>query len=243
MLFFGQQGFQVVAHDRRGHGRSDQTWDNNTMDQFADDLGDLLDYLDLKEIILVGHSTGGGEVARYIARHSTRRIAKLVLVSAVPPLMLKTKSNPRGLELKVFDEMRALTAENRAQYFRELSLPFYGFNRSGSKTLEGLCDSFWLQGMMGGIKAHYDSIQAFSETDFSDDLREIDVPTLIIHGDDDQIVPIGSSALQSSRLVPGAQLKIYKGAPHGLAQTHLDLFNNDLLNFIRGTEMESRLAG
>ena len=233
MAFLLEKGYRVIAHDRRGHGRSTQTWENNTMDRFADDLGELIEQLDLKDVILVGHSTGGGEVTRYIGRHGTARVAKAVLLGAVPPLMLKTDKNPGGLPLEVFDGIRKGTFDNRSQFFKDIPTPFYGFNRPGAKVSEGLRDSFWVQGMMGGIKAQLDSIKAFSETDFTEDLKKFDVPTLIVHGDDDQIVPIGASALMSAKLVPNAELKIYEGADHGLSQTHQDRFNADLLDFIR----------
>lgn len=233
MAFLLEKGYRVIAHDRRGHGRSSQTYDNNTMDQFADDLAELITFLDLKDAILVGHSTGGGEVTRYIGRHGTARVAKAVLLGAVPPLMLKTDKNPGGLPLEVFDGIRKGTFDNRSQFFKDIVVPFYGYNRDGTKLSEGIRDSFWLQGMMGGIKAQLDSIKAFSETDFTEDLKKFDVPTLILHGDDDQIVPIGASALLSSKLVPNAELKIYPGADHGLSQTHQDKFNVDLLTFIQ----------
>ncbi|MBS1969693.1 MAG: alpha/beta hydrolase [Bdellovibrionales bacterium] len=232
MLFFLEKGFRVIAHDRRGHGRSSQTWNDNTMDQFADDLAELIEELDLQDIILVGHSTGGGEVTRYIGRHGTDRVAKLVLVGAIPPLMLKTDKNPGGLPIEAFDDLRKLTADNRSQFFLDLTQNFYGFNRQGAKMNEGLKESFWLQSMMGSIKAEYDCIKEFSESDFNEDLKKIDVPTLIIHGDDDQIVPIGASAMMSSKIIPGAQLKVYPGAPHGLAQTLPDKFNADVFEFI-----------
>jgi non-heme chloroperoxidase len=234
MVFLGERGYRVIAHDRRGHGRSSQPWDGNDMDHAADDLAELTTKLDLKDAIHVGHSTGGGEVARYIGRHGTGRVAKAVLLSAVPPLMLKTDKNPEGLPLSVFDELRAKTIANRAQFFLDLSLPFYGYNRSGAKASEGVRYSFWLQGMLCGHKTAIDYIKAFSETDFTDDLKKIDVPTLVAHGDDDQIVPIGAAALKSSKLVKGATLKIYPGFPHGLAQIHADVFNADLLAFIKG---------
>lgn len=233
MVYFLEKGYRVIAHDRRGHGRSSQTWTNNDMNGFADDLAELIEHLDLKNIILVGHSTGGGEVTRYLGRHGTSRVAKVVLVGAVPPLMLKTEANPGGLPIAVFDDIRKGTYSNRAQFFKDLVVPFYGYNRPGTTLSEGIRDSFWMQGMMGGIKAQLDSIKAFSETDFTEDLKKIDVPTLIIHGDDDQIVPIKASALLSAKLVPGAELKIYEGADHGLSQTHTDRFNEDLLAFIR----------
>lgn len=232
MIYLLGKGYRVIAHDRRGHGRSTQTDDNNTMDQFADDLAQLINHLDLKDAILVGHSTGGGEVTRYIGRHGTKRVAKAVLLGAVPPLMLKTDKNPGGLPIEVFDDIRKNTAANRTQFFKDIVVPFYGYNRDGAKLSEGIRDSFWMQGMMGGIKAQYDSIKAFSETDFTEDLKKFDIPTLILHGDDDQIVPIGASAMMSSKLVPNAELKIYAGADHGLSQTHVDQFNKDLLAFI-----------
>lgn len=232
MLFFLEKGYRVIAHDRRGHGRSSQTWDDNTMDQFADDLAELIEELDLRDIILVGHSTGGGEVTRYIGRHGTERVAKLVLVGAIPPLMLKTDKNPGGLPIEAFDGLRKLTADNRSQFFLDLTQSFYGFNRKGAKMSEGLKESFWLQSMMGSIKAEYDCIKEFSESDFNKDLKRVDVPTLIIHGDDDQIVPIGASAMMSSKIISGAQLKVYPGAPHGLAQTMPDKFNADVFEFI-----------
>src|SRR6516225_8482168 len=225
MLFFLQHGYRVIALDRRGHGRSDQTWDGNDMDHCADDLAELMEKLDLRDAIHVGHSTGGGEVARYIGRHGTKRVAKAVLIGAVPPLMLKTPNNPAGLPIEVFDEIRANVQKDRSQFWKDLSAPFYGANRPGSKVSQGLRDSFWLQGMIAGIKACYDTIKAFSETDFTEDLKKFDVPTLILHGDDDQIVPIGASALLSSRIVKGAILKIYPGAPHGLCSTLKDQVN------------------
>jgi non-heme chloroperoxidase len=232
MLFLASRGFRTVAHDRRGHGRSDQPWDGNDMNTYADDLDELVDELDLKKAIHVGHSTGGGEVARYIARHGSKRVAKAVLIGAVPPLMLKTEANPGGLGTEVFDGIRANVLADRSQFFKDLTIPFYGANREGSKVSEGLRDSFWMQGMMAGFKAAYDCIKQFSETDFTADLKKIDVPTLIIHGDDDQIVPIGDSAMLSAKLVKGANLKIYPGAPHGLCSTHKNQVNEDLLAFI-----------
>jgi non-heme chloroperoxidase len=233
MFFLGQQGYRVIAHDRRSHGRSDQTWDGNNMDQYADDLAELFDKLDLRGAVLVGHSTGGGEVAHYLARHGTRRVSKAVLLSAVPPLMVKTPANPGGLPREVFDGIRKGTFDNRAQFFKDLAIPFYGYNRSGAKLSEGIRDSFWLQGMLGGLKGLYDCIHEFSEVDFTEDLKKIDIPTLVVHGDDDQIVPIGAAGLLSAKLIPKATLKIYAGAPHGLAQTRQDEFNQDLLAFIR----------
>ena len=233
MLFFGQQGFRVVAHDRRGHGRSDQTWTGNTMDQYADDLAELITKLDLQNMVMIGHSTGGGEVAHYIGRHGSARVAKVVLVGAVPPLMLKTAANPEGTPLEVFDGIRKATAGDRSQFFKDLTMPFYGFNRSGAKVNEGLRDNFWRQGMQGGIKAHYDCIHEFSEIDYTADLKKIDKPTMVIHGDDDQIVPIKASAEKTAKIVKGAQLNVFPGAPHGLAETEADKFNADVLAFIK----------
>jgi non-heme chloroperoxidase len=232
MLFLAERGFRVVAHDRRGHGRSSQPWNGNDMDTYADDLFALVQALELDDAVHVGHSTGGGEVARYIGRHGTSRVAKAVLVDAVPPLMLKTAANPGGLPIEVFDGIRAGVFNDRSQFFKDLTMPFYGFNRPGAKVSEGLRDSFWLQGMQASIKAAYDCVKQFSESDFTDDLKKINVPTLIIHGDDDQIVPIGASAMLSSKLVKGAILKIYPGGPHGLTQTMQDKLNADLLEFI-----------
>ncbi|MGE0279905.1 MAG: alpha/beta fold hydrolase [Rhizobiaceae bacterium] len=232
MVFLGREGYRVIAHDRRSHGRSDQTWSGNDMDTYADDLATLIETLDLRDVVLVGHSTGGGEVARYIGRHGTGRVAKVVLVGAVPPLMLKTDANPGGLPIKVFDEIRAGTYDNRAQFFRDLTLPFYGYNRAGAKVSEGVRDSFWLQGMMGGIKGQLDCIREFSEVDYTEDLKRIDVPTLVVHGDDDQIVPIGAAGLRTAEIVRGALLKVYPGGDHGLPTTQQDAFNADLLAFL-----------
>jgi non-heme chloroperoxidase len=234
MMFLGEHGCRAIAHDRRGHGRSTQTWDGNDMDHYADDLAQLFEALDLKDIVMVGHSTGGGEVAHYIGRHGSARVAKAVLVGAVPPTMLKTAANPGGLPMEVFDGIRKGVATDRSQFYLDLAMPFFGYNREGAKTSQGARYSFWLQGMMGGLKSQYDCIKAFSETDFTEDLKKFDVPTLIIHGDDDQIVPITDSAHLSSRLVKGAQLKVYPKAPHGLAVTHQDQLNADLLAFIKG---------
>ncbi len=243
MLFLlNQGGYRVIAHDRRGHGRSSDTFENNTMDQYADDLAQLIEQLDLKDVILVGHSTGGGEITRYIGRHGTSRVKKAVLVGAVPPLMLKTEKNPGGLPRAVFDGIRAGTAANRTQFFKDIVVPFYGYNRPGATLSEGIRDAFWAQGMMGGIKSHYDGIEQFSESDFTEDLKKFDIPTLIVHGDDDQIVPIGASALMSAKLVKDAELKIYAGADHGLAQTHQERFNRDLLAFITGQTEEKEKA-
>src|SRR3954451_8322083 len=233
MVFLGERGYRVIAHDRRGHGRSSQTWSGNDMDTYADDLAQLFEALDLKDAVLVGHSTGGGEVMRYIGRHGTGRVAKVVLLGAVPPLMLKTDVNPGGLPIEVFDGIRASTFNDRSQFFMDLSMPFYGYNREGAKISQGVRDSFWLQSMQAGIKSAIDCIKQFSETDFTEDLKKFDVPTLIAHGDDDQIVPIGASAMLSSKLVKNAILKIYPGGPHGLATTRQDEFNADLLAFIQ----------
>ena len=236
MLFFGQRGYRVIAHDRRGHGRSSQTWDGHDMDHYADDLAALTAHLDLKDAIHVGHSTGGGEVARYIGRHGTKRVAAAALISAVPPLMVKTEKNPGGLPISVFDGLRAAYTENRPQFYKDLTLPFYGYNRPGAKISEGIREKWWLQSMMGGTKAGYDCIKAFSETDFTEDLKKIDVPTFVMHGDDDQIVPIGAAALMSSKLVKGATLKVYQGFPHGMPTTHADQINNDLLAFLQKSQ-------
>src|SRR2546425_12229089 len=233
MLFFGQQGYRVIAHDRRGHGRSTQTWDGNEMNTYADDLATLTEKLDLKDAIHVGHSPGGGEVARYIGRHGTSRLAKAVLVGAIPPLMLKTEANPGGLPIEVFDQLRAGLSADRSQFYKELSAPFFGANRPGSKVSQGTRDMFWLWSMQVGLKGAFDCIKAFSQTDQTEDLKRFDIPTLIIHGDDDQIVPIADSALLSSKIVKGATLKIYPGAPHGLTFTHKEQFNADLLSFLR----------
>jgi non-heme chloroperoxidase len=232
MLFLASHGYRTIAPDRRGHGRSSQPWGGNDMDTYADDLAALTQALDLKEAVHVGHSTGGGEVARYIGRHGTKRVAKAVLIGAVPPLMLQTEANPGGLPIKVFDEIRAGVLADRSQFFKDLSEAFYGANRPGSKVSQGLRDSFWRQGMQAGLNAAFDCIKAFSETDFTEDLKKIDVPTLIIHGDDDQMVPINDSALLSAALVKGSLLKVYPGAPHGLCSTLKDKVNADLLAFI-----------
>ena len=236
MLFFGQQGFRVIAHDRRGHGRSTQTWDGNDMDTYADDLAALTEKLDLKNAIHVGHSTGGGEVARYIGRHGSKRVGMAVLISAVPPLMLKTDKNPAGAPLSVFDGLRAQLVKNRPQFYKDITLPFYGYNRPGAKISEGIREHWWLQGMLGAIKAHYDCIKAFSETDFTEDLKKFDVPTLILHGDDDQIVPIAAAGLMSAKIVKNAVLKVYPGFPHGMPTTNADQINTDLLAFFKGRQ-------
>ena len=233
MLFLGERGYRCIAHDRRGHGRSSQPWNGNEMDTYADDMAELVEKLDLKDAIHVGHSTGGGEVARYIGRHGTKRVSKAVLIGAVPPLMLKTAANPAGLPIDAFDQIRDGVRTDRAQFFKDLSAPFYGANRTGNKVSQGLRDSFWLQSMLCGHKAAYDCIKAFSETDFTEDLKKFDVPTLILHGDDDQIVPIGAAAMLSSKIVKGATLKIYKGAPHGMCSTLKDQVNEELLTFFK----------
>jgi len=232
MLFLAARGFRCIAHDRRGHGRSSQPWDGNEMNTYADDLATLVNALALENVVHVGHSTGGGEVARFLGRHGTKRAAKAVLIGAVPPLMVKTPANPGGLPIEVFDQMRAAVAADRSQFFRDLTLPFYGFNRPGAKVSEGVRDSFWLQGIMAGHKSALDCIKAFSETDFTEDLKKIDRPTLIMHGDDDQIVPIGASAMQSAKLVRNSTLKVYKGLPHGMCTVNADVINQDLLEFI-----------
>lgn len=234
MLHLASKGFRCIAHDRRGHGRSSQPWHGNEMNTYADDLAALLDHLDVKNAALIGFSTGGGEVARYIGRHGTKRVAKAGLISAVPPQMLKTPANPGGLPKDVFDGIRAASIANRSQLYRDIaSGPFYGYNRPGTKSSEAIIDAFWLQGMMAGHKNAYDCIAAFSETDFTDDLRRFNIPTLILHGDDDQIVPIAAAALASAKLVKNAVLKVYNGAPHGLADTHKEQLNEDLLMFVR----------
>ncbi len=234
MLFLGQNGYRVIAHDRRGHGRSDQPWDGNDMDTYADDLAALMNALNLKDVMLVGHSTGGGEVARYVGRHGSKRVSSAVLIGAVPPQMLKTARNPDGLPMSAFDEISAGVAADRSQFFMDLTVPFYGYNKPGAKVSQGVRDSFWRQGMQVSIKGAYDCIKAFSETDFTRDLEKIDVPTLILHGDADQIVPIGNSGLKSAKLVKNATLKVYPGAPHGMATTLADQVNADLLAFAKG---------
>jgi non-heme chloroperoxidase len=234
MLFLASNGYRCIAHDRRGHGRSSQPWNGNEMNTYADDLASLMDTLDLKNAVLIGFSAGGGEVARYIGRHGTKRLAKAALISAVPPLMLKTAANPGGLPMEKFDAIRLGSIADRSQFYKDIaSGPFFGANRPGAKVSQGMMDSFWLQGMQAGAKNTFDCIKAFSETDFTEDLKQFDVPTLIIHGDDDQIVPIGAAALRSSKLVRNATLKIYAGAPHGLAATHRDQLSADLLEFIK----------
>jgi non-heme chloroperoxidase len=233
MFFMASRGYRCIAHDRRGHGRSSQPWNGNDLDTYADDLAALVETLDLKNAVHVGHSTGGGEVARYIGRHGTKRVTKAVLIGAVPPLMLKTAANPNGTPIEVFDQLRAAVQADRSQLWKDLSMAFYGYNRPGAKISEGVRESFWLQGMMAGFPASYFCIKAFSETDLTEDLKKFDKPTLILHGDDDQIVPIGASAMLSSKLVKNAQLKVYKGAPHGMCTTLKDRVNEDLLDFIK----------
>ena len=234
MLYFLQQGYRVIAHDRRGHGRSAQVSDGHDMDHYAADVAAVVGHLDLRDAIHVGHSTGGGEAAHYVARHGAGRVAKLVLVSAVPPLMLKTSANPGGLPIEVFDGLRAALASNRAAFYRDFAAgPFYGFNRPDAKVVPAVIDNWWRQGMMGGAKAHHDGIKAFSETDFTDDLKSIDVPTLVMHGDDDQIVPIADSAPLSAKLLKRGTLKVYKGFPHGMLTVNADVINRDLLAFFR----------
>ncbi len=233
MLFFGQLGYRVIAHDRRGNGRSSQPWDGNEMDTYADDLAELFEALDLKDAVMVGHSTGGGEVARYLGRHGSKRVAKAALIGAVPPLMLKTDDNPEGLPLSVFDGLRASVVADRSEFYKELTLPFYSYNRAGAKISEGVRDNFWLQGMIGSHKSQYDTIKAFSETDFTEDLKKIDIPVLVLHGEDDQIVPIVAAGLKSAKILKNATLKVYPGFPHGMCTTQADTINADLLAFIK----------
>jgi len=234
MMFLGQNGYRVIAHDRRGHGRSAQSWDGNDMNTYADDLAELMDALSITGATMIGHSTGGGEVARYLGRHGSKRVSKAVLIGAVPPLMLETDANPGGLPMTAFDEIRAGVLADRSQFFMDLSMPFYGYNKPGAKISQGVRDSFWMQGMQSSIKGAFDCIKAFSETDFTEDLKKIDVPTLILHGDADQIVPIDDSARLSVKLIKKATLKVYEGAPHGMCTTLADRVNGDLLEFLRG---------
>jgi non-heme chloroperoxidase len=233
LFYFASNGYRAIAHDRRGHGRSSQTWTGNDMDTYADDLAALVEELDLKNAIHIGHSTGGGEVARYIGRHGSKRVAKAVLVGSVTPGMLKTATNPEGVPIEVFDQIRASVVGDRSQFWKDFGAQFYGANRPGSKVSQGVRDAFWFLGMQAGLPAVYDCIKAFSETDFTDDLKKFDVPTLIIHGDDDQIVPITVAGLRASKMIKGAILEVYKGAPHGLMSTHTQQFNSDLLEFAR----------
>jgi len=234
MFFLAGQGYRCIAHDRRGHGRSSQPWTGNDLDTYADDLAELVQALELEKAVHVGHSTGGGEVARYIGRHGTKRVAKAVLIGAIPPLMLKTPNNPLGLPIEAFDQLRSAVVADRSAFWKDLSLPFYGYNRPGAKISEGVRESFWLQSMMAGFPASYFCIKAFSETDLTRDCKEFDIPTLILHGDDDQIVPIQASAMQSSKLIANAKLEVYKGAPHGMCTTLKDKVNAELLSFLRG---------
>jgi non-heme chloroperoxidase len=233
MVFLASHGYRCIAHDRRGHGRSSQPWNGNDMDTYADDLGELIEFLNLKSATLIGHSTGGGEVARYIGRHGTSRVAKVVLMGSVTPLMLKTKANPDGVPIDKFDDIRSGVAADRSQFFKDLTTPFYGANRKDHKVTQGMRDAFWFQGMQGGLKNELDCIKAFSETDFNEDLKKFDIPTMIIHGDDDQIVPIAITSTLAAKLIKNATLKIYPGGPHGLAETHKDKLNADLLAFIK----------
>jgi len=242
MFFLASNGYRCIAHDRRGHGRSGQSWDGNDMDTYADDLATLVESLDLKDAIHVGHSTGGGELTRYIGRHGTARVAKIVLISAVPPLLLKTEANPNGLPLELLDQIRAGLQADRAQFMNDFSIPFFGFNRPGAKVSQGILDSFRLQAALGGLPNIYFCVKAFGETDFTEDLKRFDVPTLIMHGDDDQVVPIGITALVSSKIVKGAELKVYPGLPHGMCSTHKDIINADLLEFIKKEQSKSQGA-
>jgi len=233
MLFLGQHGYRVIAHDRRGHGRSGQSWGGNNLDTYADDLAELIEALDLKDVTLIGHSTGGGEVTRYVGRHGNKRLSKLVLIGAIPPVMLKSDKNPGGLPISVFDELRAGVVADRSQLMKDLSMPFYGYNKPGAKISQGVRDFFWLQSMQASVIGTYECIKAFSETDLTEDLNKIEVPTLILHGDQDQIVPIADSALLSSKIIKSATLKVYPGAPHGMSVTHADKVNADLLEFLQ----------
>jgi len=242
MLFLAQNGFRTIAHDRRGHGRSSQSWSGNDMDGYADDLAAVLEKLDLKNVILVGHSTGGGEVARYIGRHGTKRVAAAVLIAAVPPILLKSPSNPEGVPIELFDQLRNSLFKDRSQFYKDFAVPFYGANRPGASVSQGMLDQFWLWSMQGGLKNVYDSIKAFSETDFTEDLKKFDVPTLVMHGEDDQIVPIKDSAKKSARLIKGAQEIYYPGRPHGLTATHQDEVNTDLLKFVKSVQQARKAA-
>ena len=242
MLFLAQNGFRVVAHDRRGHGRSSQAWSGNDMDGYADDLAAIIEALDLTEITLVGHSTGGGEVARYIGRHGTKRVAAAVLIAAVPPIMLKSAANPEGLPIEVFDGLRNGLTKDRSQFYKDLAVMFYGANRPGASVSQGTLDQFWLWSMQAGLKNAYDSIKAFSETDFTEDLKKFDVPTLVMHGEDDQIVPVKDSAQKSARVIKGAKEIYYPGLPHGLTATHADQVNTDLLAFLRSVQKARKIA-
>jgi non-heme chloroperoxidase len=242
MLFLAQNGFRVVAHDRRGHGRSSQAWSGNDMNGYADDLAALIEALDLRDVTLVGHSTGGGEVTRYIGRHGTKRVAAAVLIAAVPPILVKSASNPEGIPIEVFDGLRSSLAKDRSQFWKDFAVMFYGANRAGANVSQGMLDQFWLWSMQGGLKNVYDSIKAFSETDFTEDLKKFDVPTLVMHGEDDQVVPIKDSAKKSARLIKGAQEIYYPGRPHGLTATHQDEVNADLLKFVRSVQQSLKAA-
>ncbi|MFZ0883419.1 MAG: alpha/beta hydrolase [Candidatus Acidiferrales bacterium] len=239
MLHFGNLGYRVIAHDRRGHGRSDQTWDGNDMNTYADDLAELFEKLDLKDAILIGHSTGGGEVARYLGRHGTKRVSKAALISAITPLMLKTPNNPTGAPKEVFDGLRAQLAANRPQFYIDITMPFYGYNRPGAKISEGIREHWWLQGMLGSIKGHYDCIKVFSETDTTEDLKKIDIPVLVLHSKDDQIVPIAAAGPMAAKLLKKATLKVYENYPHGMPTTHADQINADLLAFFKGQSLSA----
>jgi len=242
LFFLSQNGFRVVAHDRRGHGRSSQAWSGNDMNGYADDLAAVIEALDLKDVTLVGHSTGGGEVARYIGRHGTKRVAAAVLIAAVPPIMVKSAANPEGLPIQAFDELRSGLVKDRSQFYKDLSLMFYGANRPGAKVSQGTLDQFWLWSMQAGLKNAYESIKAFSETDFTEDLKKFDVPTLVMHGEDDQIVPVKDSAKKSARLIKGAKEIYYPGRPHGLTATHQDEVNADLLEFLKSVQKARKAA-
>jgi len=239
MLHFGNLGYRVIAHDRRGHGRSTQTWGGNDMDTYADDLAAVFEKLDLRDAILVGHSTGGGEVARYLGRHGTKRVAKAALISAITPLMLKTEKNPTGAPIEVFDQLRTALAANRPQFYKDITIPFYGYNRPGAKISEGIREHWWLQGMVGSIKGHYDCIKVFSETDTTEDLKRIDIPVLVLHSKDDQIVPIAAAGPMAAKLLKKGTLKVYENFPHGMPTTHADQINADLLAFIKGTAISA----
>jgi len=239
MLYFGNLGYRVIAHDRRGHGRSGQTWDGNDMNTYADDLAELFEKLDLKDAIMVGHSTGGGEVARYLGRHGTKRVSKAALISAITPLMLKTEKNPTGTPREAFDGLRAALAANRPQFYKDITIPFYGYNRPGAKISEGIREHWWLQGMVGSIKAHYDCIGVFSETDTTEDLKKIDIPVLVLHSKDDQIVPIAAAGPMAAKLLKKVTLKVYDDLPHGMPTTHADIINADLLAFFKGTAAQA----
>jgi non-heme chloroperoxidase len=242
MLFFVQKGYRAIAHDRRGHGRSTQTWQGNDMDTYAADLAALFDTLDLKDAIIAGHSTGGGEVAHYLGQHGTKRVAKAVLIAAVPPYLLKTDKSPAGVPMAVFDGLRAGLASDRSQFYKDFTIPFYGYNRQGAKISEGVREHWWQQAMMGGIKAQYDCVKALSETDFTEDLKKLDIPVLVMHGDDDQIVPIAAGGQASAKILKNATLRVYPSFPHGMATTHADVINADLLAFIRGEALSSKAA-